>query len=223
MLGRPRLAAQAAVVRDASPDLVLLQEVSDPAQAAHLARAAGLDFVAFGRARRTRHGEFGNAILSRWALADIHNQRVPHGWIAGQTRAILAASVLCGDQRVRIVTTHFGLLPGEPVLAARTVLALAAASRDPVIVGGDFNRPPAVARCHRLLRRGLVDCASANGRLAQPSFPAPRPLLRLDCLYVRDVRVGEVSVLPSVASDHRPVLAELGVGRRVGEPEPRAA
>jgi endonuclease/exonuclease/phosphatase (EEP) superfamily protein YafD len=34
-------------------------------------------------------------------------------------------------------------------------------------------------------------------------------VLRLDYLYARDLLVREVRVLPSCASDHRPLLAEL--------------
>jgi endonuclease/exonuclease/phosphatase family metal-dependent hydrolase len=210
ILGRPRLEAQARVVCEAAPDLVFLQEVLHPRQAEYLAHAAGLWHMAFGPTRRPRAGDFGNAILSRWPLSDVNNRDIPRGRIAGQPRAVLAATLLCAEQRVCIIGTHFGLLPGEPELAALTVLAIAAASRDPVIVGGDFNRPRAAAPCHRLLRRGLVDCASAAGRLPQPSFPAPKPVLRLDYLYVRDLEVWDVSVLPTLASDHRPLLADLG-------------
>jgi endonuclease/exonuclease/phosphatase family metal-dependent hydrolase len=208
-LWRSRFAAQTSVVCDAAPDVVLLQEVGHRGQAEHVARAAGLCHMAFGPTRCTPAGEFGNAILSRWPLFDIDNRQVPRGRIAGQPRAALAATLLCGEQRVRLIGSHFGLLPGEPELSARTVLAIAAASRDPIIVGGDFNRPLAGAGCHRLLRRSLIDCASAGGRLPRASFPAPRPVLRLDYLYVRDLEVRDVAVLPSLASDHRPLLAEL--------------
>ncbi|HET6319937.1 MAG TPA: endonuclease/exonuclease/phosphatase family protein, partial [Chloroflexota bacterium] len=68
LLGRPRLEEQAAVVRDAAADVVLLQEVAGRAQAERLAMLAGLGHVAFGAARRTDTWEFGNAVVCRWPL-----------------------------------------------------------------------------------------------------------------------------------------------------------
>jgi endonuclease/exonuclease/phosphatase family metal-dependent hydrolase len=82
--------------------------------------------------------------------------------------------------------------------------------RGPLILGGDLNRPTDWAACHRALRRVLDDAARAVAPDAPgPTFPSPRPLMRLDYLYVRDVSVRDVRVLRSAASDHRPVVADL--------------
>jgi endonuclease/exonuclease/phosphatase family metal-dependent hydrolase len=211
MLGRGRLAEQAATVRGAAPDVVLLQEVADSSQAERIARDAGLEFLAYGATRRTRAGAFGNAILSRWPLEDHGSHAVPRRWVPAETRGVVAATLVADNIRVRVIGAHFGLLPGEPELSTRTVLDLAHATAYPVVVGGDFNRPRAAAICHRLLRQALTDCASVDGRIPQASFPSARPLLRLDYLYVRGLGVEEVVVLPSQASDHRPLLAQLDV------------
>lgn len=209
ILGRPRLGDQAAVVRKAAADLVLLQEVAGDRQAEQFADIAGLRHVAFGAARRTRTGEFGNAMLSRWPLREIRNQSVSGSWRTGQARALLEAKLVWDTQRVHAIATHFGLLPGEAETAAQAILARAAGFGGPLLVGGDFNRPRADAACHRLLRTVLSDAARQSGRAHEPTFPALRPFLRLDYLYLRGFVAHEVTVVPSSASDHRAVLATI--------------
>jgi endonuclease/exonuclease/phosphatase family metal-dependent hydrolase len=168
-----------------------------------------LPYVAFGAARRTRKGEFGNALLCRWPLEHIENHGVPIGWPQSQPRAVLAATMIADGGRIHAIVAHFGLLPGEPELSARVVLSVAAARDGALIVGGDLNRPLAGAACHRWLRGVLVDSAAEHSWVAEPTFPALRPLFRLDYVYVRELLVQAVQVVPSSASDHRPVLADL--------------
>jgi endonuclease/exonuclease/phosphatase family metal-dependent hydrolase len=213
MLGRPRLAEQAAVLREANADLVLLQEVAHLGQAEWLASRAALPHLAFGATRRTRAGEFGNAMLCRWPLSEVTNRLVAGGRLHAQPRAVLSAVLACDGQAVHVMGTHFGLLPGEAERAARLVLALAGPPGGPLIVGGDLNRP-SPAGCHRGLRAVLVDCARAANLPPQPTFPAPRPMLRLDYLYARDVVVRDARVLRSRASDHCPLLVRLEVPAR---------
>jgi endonuclease/exonuclease/phosphatase family metal-dependent hydrolase len=209
MLGRPRLAEQAAVLRDTAADLVLLQEVAHAGQAEWLAGRAALPHLAFGATRRTSAGEFGNAMLCRWPLRQVTNRLVSRGRLQGQPRAVLSAMLACDGHPVHVLGTHFGLLPGEAERAAHLVVALAGARGGPLIAGGDLNRPWAAAACHRRLRAVLLDCARVGQQRPQPTFPAPRPVLRLDYLYARDLVVREARVLPSRASDHCPLLVGL--------------
>jgi endonuclease/exonuclease/phosphatase family metal-dependent hydrolase len=209
MLGRPRLNEQAAVVRGTAPDLVLLQEVGSREQAERLGSLVRLPHVTFGAARTTNRGEFGNALLCRWPLEDVENHVVAAGWPLSQARTVLAATANADGRRIHALVAHFGLLPGEPELSTRVVLSAAAARDGALIVGGDLNRPLAGAACHRTLRGVLMDAAREHSRLAEPTFPAPWPLLRLDYVYVRDLLVQAVCVVPSSVSDHRPVLADV--------------
>ncbi len=209
VLGRRRLEEQAAVVRGTGADLVLLQEVAGRAQAERLATLAGLQHVAFGAARRTKSGEFGNAVVCRWPLCAVENRAVPACSQIGQLRAVLAATIACDGQRIHAIAAHFGLLPREPELATQVVLSIAATRDGPLILGGDLNRPLPIATCHRQLCSALVDSACVHGRAPQPTFPALRPLLRLDYVYVRNMAVHNTRVVSSSASDHRPVFADL--------------
>jgi endonuclease/exonuclease/phosphatase family metal-dependent hydrolase len=209
MLGRPRLNEQAEVMRGTAADLVLLQEVCSRNQAERLASLVKLPHVAFGAARTTSSGEFGNALLCRWPLEHVENHAVATGWPMSQTRAVLVATMIVDTYRIHAIVAHFGLLPGEPELSAHVVLSVAAARDGALIVGGDFNRPLAGAACHRWLRGTLVDSAAENSRRAEPTFPSLKPLLRLDYVYVRELQVQAARVVPSSASDHRPVLVGL--------------
>ena len=75
MLGRPRLNEQALLMRGTAADLVLLQEVSSREQAERLGSLVKLPHLAFGAARATSMGEFGNALLCRWPLEDVETIR----------------------------------------------------------------------------------------------------------------------------------------------------
>ncbi len=209
ILGRPRLNAQAGVIRGTTADLVLLQEVSSREQAHRLASLVKLPHVAFGASRATSTAEFGNALLCRWPLEQVENHAVAAGWPTSEARAVLAATVNADGRRIHAIVAHFGLMPGEPELSARVVLSLVAARDGPLIVGGDFNRPWAGAACHRWLRGALVDSAGEDGRAATPTFPSLRPVFRLDCVYVRGLLVHGARVVRSSASDHRPLVADL--------------
>jgi endonuclease/exonuclease/phosphatase (EEP) superfamily protein YafD len=95
------------------------------------------------------------------------------------------------------------------------VLSVVAARDGALIFGGDLNRPLPGAVCHRWLRGVLVDSAGAHNQVAEPTFPALRPLLRLDYVYVRELQVHAARVVPSSASDHRPLLADLSTAMTI--------
>ncbi|MBN1422962.1 endonuclease/exonuclease/phosphatase family protein [Candidatus Fermentibacteria bacterium] len=85
--------------------------------------------------------------------------------------------------------------------------------RDPTIIMGDFNTAPDHP-IHWRLRRHLVDCLSAAGKGLSPTFTFFLPV-RIDYIYVtKSIRVHAASVIPTSASDHRPVVAVLSVPGR---------
>src|SRR5438477_11751971 len=77
---RYRLERVVKVLHDLSPDLALLQEVSDDLprsrfhdQAEMLSEALGMRHMAFHPEHRFNISGYGNAILSRWPLFDVHH------------------------------------------------------------------------------------------------------------------------------------------------------
>lgn len=222
ILGRGRRTAQAAVIRESGADVVFLQEVDHGTRrgggtdlAGELAALSGLPHHAFRSNRRHTGGDFGNAILARWPLLGVVNHPVPvpggrAAELLREGRAVLEATTDVDGHPVRLLCAHFGFLPGEPLAGARLAARLIDAWDGPIVFGGDLNEPLHEAPCHRLLRGRLTDAARAVRRVA-PSFPSPWPRLRLDYLYVRGLRVRDARVLPTTASDHRPLLVEVDV------------
>lgn len=214
-------------VRATAADLVFLQEVHGEHQL-HAERHPGwpsapqYEFLAdsmwpayaYGRNAVYPEGHHGNALLSRYPIVSHQNLDVS---IAGnEQRGLLHAVLdLPGLGTVQAVCVHLGLREShrrqQLELLCRLVGRLPA--RAPLIVAGDFND----WRCQaseRLARCGLV--AAFAGPAGGPrSFPARWPLLRLDRIYLRNLRVLRSLALSQRPwphlSDHLPLLAEVGL------------
>ncbi len=213
----------AGVIESANPDLVALQEVdveterSDHVdQANRLAEITGMEVV-FGRTQDYQGGEFGNAILTRLPVLDVRNKALPstestdekthypRGAVAIETRS-------ANGIRLRFISTHFQHnLEADRIAQARKINALFAAEDDnlPAILAGDLNATPG-SRPMQILTQRWTDAAAENPR---PTVPVDQPDRRIDYVLYRPAnrwRVLQSRVLgETIASDHRPVLAEL--------------
>jgi endonuclease/exonuclease/phosphatase family metal-dependent hydrolase len=215
-------------IRTVSADVVFLQEVAGEHQL-HAARVgAGWpddphhEFLAdalwpqaaYGRNAIFPHGHQGNALLSKFPIVRQQNRdiSIPGHEERGLLHCVLA---LPGGRELHAICAHLGLLEKH----RRRQLALLCELVDdeiprgaPVVVAGDFNDWRAAG--HPLLARcGLKEVfATMHGRLAR-SFPARLPLLPLDRIYVRNVRVESPRVLStrpwSHLSDHAPLVATI--------------
>ncbi len=90
----------------------------------------------------------------------------------------------------------------------RQLRAWIAQERWPVILSGDFNSTPD-QWFYGTLARGMRSAGRLSG-IAAPSWPAERPLVRIDHILVDSAwEVLEGSVPAAGLSDHRPVIARL--------------
>ena len=217
-------------VRAVGADLVFLQEVqgSDEAKSAsvkgwpetphyeYLADALWPQF-AYGRNAVYPGGHHGNAVLSRFPIAAWDNRDVS---VEGdETRGLLHCVLRLPDtpNEMHAICVHLGLKAShrrhQLALLADVIREHVPAGK-PLVVAGDFNDWG--MRADRILERaGLREVfVHSNGRHAR-TFPAGFPLLRLDRIYVRNVRVHAPLPLPrrpwSRLSDHAPLAAEVGV------------
>lgn len=171
--------------------------------------------TAYGRNVIYDHGHHGNAILSRYPILDIHNQDVTH--LQFERRGLLHSRVALPDGTMaHCVCVHLSLFGRSRV---RQMAALAeylegiAPPGTPLIIAGDFNdwRNRADNVLSERLDLTEVFCGAA-GRPAK-SFPAGRPLFRLDRIYVRGFSVERAEVhfgAPwSRISDHAALSARL--------------
>ncbi len=162
----------------------------------------------------TRHGEHGNALLSRWPMGDVgHHDVSDHRF---EQRGLLHVPVIWNGITVHAVVVHFGLAHRSRVrqverLARFIETEVPAGER--LVVAGDFNDwnekldlPMAGV--------GLLRAVAPGGSRAQRlTFPSLAPVFALDRFYIRGLRCVSTMVPRGTAwarmSDHLPLVAEL--------------
>ncbi|WP_372657046.1 endonuclease/exonuclease/phosphatase family protein [Hydrogenophaga sp.] len=157
----------------------------------------------------TRHGEHGNALLSRWPVlssghADVSDHRF-------EQRGLLHVELLVDGVELHVVVVHLGLIHAG---RERQVQRLGQFVRDnvphtaPLVVAGDFNDWSA-----QLLKpMAAMDLQTFDG-IRLPTYPSRLPLLHLDRVFVRGLRPVSAQVPHGRAwsrmSDHLPLIVEL--------------
>ncbi|ADP16552.1 endonuclease/exonuclease/phosphatase family protein 1 [Achromobacter xylosoxidans A8] len=217
-------------LRLASPDIVFLQEVLGehqghaerhqawPAlsQYEFLADSLWTDF-AYGRNAVYPAGHHGNALLSRYPIERHENHDVTvHGHEGrGLLHCVLRVPSL--PSPVHAICVHLGLLEGHRGKQLRRLCELVTdgvPADEPLLIAGDFNDWRLRADA---LMTGCGTREVFTTRLGRPArtFPARWPLLRLDRIYVRNVRdwqpVPLASRVWSRLSDHVPICAEIAL------------
>jgi endonuclease/exonuclease/phosphatase family metal-dependent hydrolase len=208
-------------------DLVFLQEVrsSNRAEAlqfpdTHIGwpRMPQADYVApegYAVAYRTnaitRHGEHGNALLSRWPIGDIrHHDVSDHRF---EQRGLLHVPVQWNGTLVHAIVAHLGLMHASRVRQVERIAAFISLHVPPgehLVLAGDFNDWG--EKLDAPIRRMGLTPAHAAG--APPrTFPSRVPFFSLDRVYTRGLRCIATHVPRSAAwarmSDHLPLVAEL--------------
>lgn len=235
------LAKIARQVADADVEVLVLNEVDFEAswsrsidQAKEIAARAGFRYVVEQRnvdvSLPFRRYRFGNAILSRYPVAEARAQRFPplSKWeavLAGNHDGVVA-EVAAPIGRFRVVAVHLEYRSEEVRLAcARILKTLAEESPVPVIAMGDFNSLPSFARAHRgytappenavdfLLRSGTLSVSAAAVDWHQYlTFPSANPDRAIDwILSSPGLEQGAPSAVRSDLSDHLMVVAPISV------------
>ena len=206
------------------PDLVFLQEVQDahdrhaarfaewPAQAqSHFLAASHWPEVHYGKNAIYAHGHHGNAILSRFAVREVSNDNVSmHRF---ESRGLLHALVEIGGQVVHCYCVHLSLTERarrNQVDLIVDAIADRSHAAEPVIVAGDFNDWRNRVGT-RFAQAGLTDVFASLGAKLPRTFPGRLPLLRLDRIYVRGLKVIDARALHHMnrLSDHIGLVAQL--------------
>jgi len=228
----------AAVIREAAPDLVVLQEATRPAVVAQLAQATGMTFWAarpghsLGFISRTEvaHHEWHLPTGARRAFLEIvlagsevrvfglHLHAIHSHWTerrrVRELRALLE-SIKRHQSGLHALLGDFNTLaPGELLDMRLMPLRL----RPFVWLSGGYIRWETV---QIMLDAGYVD----GYRIVNPlkkgfTFPTNNPHLRLDYIFLpapfvdrlKGCQVRDVSHSAEHASDHFPLLAELEIG-----------
>lgn len=210
-------------LREQQPDIVFLQEVCRPAcdrrgidQAAYLARRLGemhvVSATALGMPNKSTRDP---ATLSRFSVRD---GRLIRGKNGGRVFGVLATLDTSGRplHLLSVHTTSTNRLTLEHTLKSSKIrmaqitdlLALVRDLEGDVIIAGDFNAADWMPEYHAISRQwtdfGLVTQAP------KLSYPSHSPRLRIDYVFGRgEFKAVSYRTANSLASDHRPVVAEL--------------
>jgi endonuclease/exonuclease/phosphatase family metal-dependent hydrolase len=170
--------------------------------------------VAYRTNATTRHGEHGNALLSRWPLGDIgHHDVSDHRF---EQRGLLHVPVHWNGELVHAIVAHFGLIHSSRVRQVQRLAEFidAEVPKDELlIVGGDFNdwgeRLDTLMARHGLARALVPGDPPARSL----TFPSRMPVFSMDRIYMRGLQCLSTSVPRGAAwarmSDHLPLVAEL--------------
>lgn len=219
-------------------DVLFLQEVQgehhlrrrrfadwpDVPQHEHIADGRYREIV-YGLNAHHRHGHHGNAILSAFPVINWTNRNVSHHRFERRGHLMARVAVPGWPRPLTCVCVHLGLFQASRAMQVERLgefVRDAAGPDDPLVVAGDFND-------WRAARSGLSDALfeslglveafeSVHGKPAR-TFPAVLPMLALDRIYVRGVKVERAERLTGDAkgwgwrgmSDHAGLMIAFSV------------
>jgi endonuclease/exonuclease/phosphatase family metal-dependent hydrolase len=202
-------------------DLIFLQEVDDGAPRSQGHRQVDLfgdglamPYRAFQRNVSLKQGHYGNAILSRHPLHDVHDVDLTVA-LKKRRRALVARCVVRKEHQrsLQLVNCHLGLAGFERVMQLAKILESPTLSRlhvsTPAIVGGDYNDVWGT-----LGKRVMEPAGYSSAGIAVKTFPAIMPVRCLDRIYYRgDIQFDHGFAARSDsarhASDHLPLVADF--------------
>ena len=159
----------------------------------------------------TRHGEHGNALLSRWPIVSHgHEDMSDHRF---EQRGLLHVQVQVRSSTIHVIVLHLGLIAGSRMRQIEQLQRFVERDipcKEPVLVAGDFNDWGGKLR-PAMNAMGLKDFIGARVL----TYPARLPLTQLDYVYARGLKpLGVKSPRGRIwwrMSDHLPLIAEFRI------------
>jgi endonuclease/exonuclease/phosphatase family metal-dependent hydrolase len=212
-------------------DVIITQEMDampseGSTRASRLAGALGMTWV-YAPARSKGEGTHGQAILSRYPLANPVVRQLPYAdlVVGTEPRIALGVDVMIDGAPLHVVDVHLDTRLG-PVDRVRQLHPAVNDAGERMIVGGDLNTLPWTwvdGLVPLTETQAVVDQRAAaviddylgqnrfTGAIApdQPTFPFPVFGVRLDNLYARGPAVLEASVEHVRGSDHWPIRVDV--------------
>ena len=208
-------------VEQLDADLVCLQEVRklhrrEQAFFHHWPELPQADFLApegyeavYRTNAVTKHGEHGNALLTRWPVVGHQHEDISDHRF--EQRGLLHVQVQVQGRPLHAIVVHLGLIPGSRVRQVERLqqfIEREVPGNEPVVVAGDFNDwGPQLKRI--LAGYGLHEFDAPRAY----TYPARLPLAQLDHVYVRGLTPVGLHVPRGRIwwrmSDHLPLIAEF--------------
>lgn len=157
----------------------------------------------------TRHGEHGNALLTRWpVIGHQHEDISDHRF---EQRGLLHVEINFQGRPVHVIVVHLGLIPGSRLRQAqhlRLFIEREVPADAPLVVAGDFNDWGQQVK-RTLALSGLIEFEAERAF----TYPARLPIVQLDHIYVRGLTPLGLHIPRGRAwwrmSDHLPLIAEF--------------
>lgn len=162
----------------------------------------------------TKHGEHGNALLTRWpVIKHQHEDMSDHRF---EQRGLLHVEVLVHDLPIHVIVVHLGLIKSS---RRRQIAQLCEFIRreipkdTPLLIAGDFNDWGSASET--ALKVEQLCAFKTNPVTAKKlrTYPARLPLVQFDYVFARHLQATQATV-PSGQqwarmSDHLPLLADF--------------
>lgn len=168
------------------------------------------------------HGHHGNLILSEYPIASWKNVNITTNALEKRGLLVCKIEIPAHGARkekrfIHVICAHLDLLQRgrakQYKMLKELVHSLDISDKDPLIVAGDFNDWNQQA--HDILEQELnmVEAHKSQYGLFAKTFPAFLPLLTLDRIYVRNLKVTHSYVVSKNEknhfSDHLPLFCEV--------------
>jgi endonuclease/exonuclease/phosphatase family metal-dependent hydrolase len=157
----------------------------------------------------TRHGEHGNALLSRWPIISHGHEDMSDHRL--EQRGLLHVEVQVNRRVVHVIVVHLGLIAGSRVRQIEQIgryVEREIPRTAPVLVAGDFNDWGAKLR-PAMNKLGLKDFLGERAL----TYPSRLPLTQLDFVYCRGLKPTGLEIPRGRIwwrmSDHLPLIAEF--------------
>ena len=204
----------AKIISTENPDLVALQEVDKFCtrsgkrdMAAELGELLGMEHI-FGKAMDFQGGEYGLAVLSKLPIKESKLHFLPEG---DEPRRALEVTIRVGDypDPISFISIHNSWTGEEIRVKQVTELLKSLGERDhPVVLAGDFN----ARRDHDSMKL-LGDAGWKILRSRLEGMPdSTLSESQIDFFVIRNlpvISVESVVIDETIASDHRPIFAEI--------------
>lgn len=218
--GRTRPERIAAVLAAIDAHVIALQEIvgAGPRGSSHIEEigaALGMGWV-MAPVRLLRGHQFGNVVLSRCPIT--HHAEHDLSWKTCEPRGVQRVDVAVDGVTLHVYNVHLGTAILERRHQAERLATIVSDRHvaGPKLVLGDFNEWTR-GRATALLTSRLHSVDLRNHLRRRRTYPGFFPVLHLDHIYYAG-RVEILSVelprnrLSLVASDHLPLVADVGIG-----------
>jgi endonuclease/exonuclease/phosphatase family metal-dependent hydrolase len=157
----------------------------------------------------TRHGEHGNALLSRWpVMAHAHEDMSDHRF---EQRGLLHVELEVDKHHIHAIVLHLGLIASSrkrQIEQLGQYIEREIPKRAPIVVAGDFNDWGCKLR-PAMRELGFHDFIGERAL----TYPSRLPLTQLDFVYARGMKPAGLHIPRGRSwwrmSDHLPLIAEF--------------